>query len=250
MKFRMFLITMLMAIVAFSSFADTEIGVTYNKVVDKDSIGFTAKTEHSVNDNIDVEFDTHGQIADSEVRGRYHAEILLYDYLKIYQDTLFTGPVDGIGRTSDLGAAINLPVLGESGLGVGIFGRNNAPFAATSAADYLENGGYDQDWIDGLSDSDKAQTPVSNRLNVSSDTGVLGVIIYTDFEYQGIDVGLKLLPQVTGNDKAHQGVINTNWQYKFNERTGFNIGWDIRLQHYRDNIEYETAGTLSFTISL
>ena len=244
--FKKTLIFILMAIFVSSVYADTEIGITYNKVIEDVGIGFTAKTEHQVTKNIDVEFNTQGQYANTLLRGKYHASVLLFDYVKVYQDGLFRGYAgQKLGRQADLGIAVQFPFLTESGVGVGVFGRSGGEFGKPTLADIAEQNGINPD---NIHPDSQGLTADPTGLNVRPGQSV-NLLVYTDFEYRGVDVGVKFMPQITGEDKAHQLVITSKMVFPIGKSVEFHTGFDVGFQHYRDTIEYETAGLGSIVLS-
>ena len=243
MKFNFLVLALMLAVC--SVYATTNIGISANKVIDQTSIGLTAKTEQGLGENTQFEFDTQAQYANTLIRGKYHAEIILYEYLKLYQNGDYRGTLgQKIGTQSDLGIAIHLPVLAKSGLGIGIFGRSGGEFAKPTLADIAEQNGIDSDKIDPMS---ATLTAEPTGLNIRPGQSI-NLLLYTDFEYKGIDIGLKFMPQLTGEDKAHQLVAST--QTAFNLGSGFKLllGGDVRLQQYQENIQYETSGTSTITL--
>lgn len=235
---------MLIGLSTLVAMAETEVGVTYNKVIENTGIGFVGKTSHEVKD-AEVELNVTGQYADGLVRGKYHLEVV-YGYVKVYQDGVFRGYTGKkIGRQSDLGLAAHLPFLTGSGIGIGIVGRNGGKFAKPTLADIAEANDIDPDKIDPVS---AALTAEPTGLNIRPGSA-LSLIIYTDFEWRGIDIGLKGLPQITGDNRAHQFVINTNSKFDVHKGVKLNLGMDIGLQHYQKKIETETAILAALTLS-
>lgn len=247
MFYRIFIITLILTLstVAVAS-ADTDIGITFNQVVDQVGVGVTANTAHTLTDNIDIAFDTQAQYANTLIRGKYHAEVVLYDYLKLYQNGIYRGNLGSdIGSQNDLGFAINIPVLTGAGIGIGIFGRSGGEFAKPTLADIAEANGIDPDKIDATSQTLTAEpTGINYRPGES-----VNFLLYTDFRYKSIDVGLKFMPQLTGNNKAYQFVVNTNTSFNVKDNIKLNLGLDIGLQHYKQTIEYETAVLAAVSVS-
>ena len=237
------LILMLLFTCMFLARADTSIGLTYNQIAGSVGLGFAGNTEHNITENVNFELDVNGAQAGT-VRGRWTAEVTAYDYFRIYQAGLFTGPrVRNLGYTADIGAAVHLPILTGSGVGVGIVGRSGGEFARESLSDFGERHGYDPQ--SSVAEVFPAPTGLSIRPGQS-----LNILVYTDFEYKSIDVNVKLLPQLTGKNKAHAALITGKTDFHLLNNLSLQVGLDVGLQHYKNSVELETASLAAVTLKM
>ncbi len=231
----LWLVILLAILIAFPVYAN-EIGFTISQLHEEIDWGGTANLSGTLA-GLDAELDIQAQSGDL-IRGRYRGEVGLANF-KVFQDGTFKGyTLDSLGRQSDIG------IKGEVGVGglnvaVGIFGRNAGEFGPPNAYGTLRDLGYDEatlEAIGGLDTLNPAPTGLSIRGGNS-----LNLLLSTEFEVADLDVELRVLPQLTGEVKAHQALLLLQTDYQLTDNLKLNLGADIATQLVEDTIEYETA---------
>ena len=176
------------------------------------------------------------------IRGKYHAEIGVD--VSVFRLVLFTkGTVKGysfetLGRDYRYGFGADTPDIKGVSLRIGIFGVNADHYGPPNAYQTLENNNYDPSTFEGL--GLKEINPPASGLSFNAGNFV-NLLVETRFSIRGISAKIAGMPQLTGENKAHQ-LINSFYINKALGR-GFSldIGAELGLQYFNEQIENETA---------
>ena len=180
------------------------------------------------------------------MRGRYRLEVGTSTF-KLFQDGTFKGyQLDSLGRQSDLGVKGTVEVSGLD-ISIGVFGRNAGEFGPPNAYDTLRDQGYDEAALEAIGGLD-ALNPAPTGLSIRGGNS-LNLLLSTEFEVKGFDIEVRALPQLTGDVKAHQGLVLLQTAYELTENVSLNLGADIALQLVDETVEYETATVATVSVS-
>lgn len=228
---------------AVSAYAGSgSIGITYNRIVSDSSYGAVFEYETKLG-NLPFNFTGQAQVG-NVYRGKYHADLsfpLLGTSANLFVDGLIKGyALDDLGRQQDFGVSIDIP---NSPIGIGIFGRNAGPFGPPNAGDDLEALGYDPA---ALEERDLySLNPAPTGLTFKGGSS-FNALITTDFDFNGIDANLRLLPELIGDGaKAHQAILHLQTDVQ-----KIKVGLDLGLQAYDGELEYETAALISVAFKI
>lgn len=235
------LVVSMVTIASCDAVAEGSVALSYSEVIDDKSAGVVA--DYNFNLGI-ADFELDGDIQFGNViRSKFHGEVVFpisVVGIKISADTTAKGyDFEGLGLDTNLSAGITVPVK-ELNFDVGIGGKSASPWAAPDAFDYLVSGGYgEQEAVRGV-----AKAP---RGLPFQDGQFLQIYAQTGFEKWDVNVDLKGIAQVTGEDKADQLQAFLEWE---NDMGPFNLtlGYEVGLMKFRGvkDIHYETAAFTTF----
>lgn len=227
---------------------NTSISLTFDRIVDDSGWGALASTPIHFR-NIDGYLAGIAQGGDI-IRGKYHAEVGLpigNFGVRIYTDGTFKGySFDSIGRQTDIGIAIDTPEISGASVRVGIFGRNAGAFGPPNARDTLENNGYNPNDLDGLGLENLNPPPAGLSFKTGNS---LNALVSAAFEYRGVSIGIKGMPELTGEgDPAHQTIISAHVSRNITKQIGMDLGAEVGFQSWQGKVERELAYFTAVTI--
>ena len=218
------------------------VGITYSQVVDDTSWGAVANLDGNITDGVDAELDL--QLQGGEIiKGRYSTELKV-GFLGIFHNGNIKGTsLDGLGNELDIGArgVVNIQGLDVS---VGVFARNASEFAGQTAHSVLVDKGFDEDALPAGLDT---ISPPPSGLKIIPGSS-LNVLFGTSVDLGMFDCSLKVMPQLTGDVKAHQSLLTAQTDVKLSENIDLILGGEIVFQAVDGEIDYETSSlaTLEF----
>ena len=235
-------ITMLLIICAAMVQANT-IGVSYNKVAEDTGWGAIANLEGDITEGVVGELDIQLQGGDI-IKGRYTAEVGISGISVFHSGNIKGYSLEGLGNELDLGAKGTINVSGLD-VSVGVFGRNASEFAGRTAQSILvDENDIDEDVLpDGL----EAISPDPTGLKIVPGSSV-NLLLETEFDVEQFAVGVRAMPQLTGEVKAHQLLVIANTDVPITEDISLNLGGEVAFQSVEDVIEYETAALITVDI--
>ena len=215
------------------------IGFNFSQVIDDQSAGLFGEYEY---DGEGVGFEIDGQLQSGDVyRGKTHAEITFYVSavgIKLLSDTTAKGyTLDTLGRDSNVAVALTVPA-GDLNFDVGIGGKQASPWGAPNALSELVPKGYDQTELEALG-LDKV-TPAPRGLPFQ-EGAFLQTYIATGFKRGGVDIDIKGIIQLTGEEKAHQVLTSFDTSRNIGGNFTLNIGAEVGVMSYQKSIHSEVA---------
>ena len=237
-----FVVSMLAMIFAPMAQANT-IGITYNKVAEDTGWGAVANLNGTIAETFDTELDVQLQGGDL-IKGRYSLEVGYKAFVAFQNGNIKGYTLDGLGNELDIGLKTQVKV-GQFDVAVGVFGRNASAFAPRTAYSILvdENGFAE----DGLPDGLDAISPPPSGLKIHAGSN-LNLLLKTELEVDRWDVGVSVLPQLTGEIKAHQALVTAQTDVDITENIAVNLGGEAAFQAVDGEIEYETAALATLTL--
>lgn len=241
----LFILTVMMGLfVSVPAYSEGNIGITYNHVVDDRSGGLVGDFKHE-GEMIDFEMDAQLQIGDV-LRGKAHAEIVFDWLLDIKLATDVTGKgytLDSMGRDQNANIGFTVPYQGLN-FDVGIGGSSASPWAAPSAIDVLVPKGFNEGELEALGLGDVFPKPKGLPF---LDGNFLNAYVATGFEKGGMDIDLKGIFQLTGEEKANQ--VHTRFQTSRDlGPLKATVALEFAFMAYQDEIYYETGSFISIGI--
>ena len=234
-------------ILIFPKFASGEdsgnVGVTYNQVVDERSGGISGKYDFT-GDPFSFEIDGQLQAGDA-YRGKVYGEILFKTSsvgIKLITDFTAQGyQLEDIGRSGTAAIALNVPT-GDLSIDIGIGGNNAAPWGEPNAFDTLVSEGFGEGSIEGLG------LETINRKSTGlpfRDGNFVQFFVATELEKNHIDIDLKAIFEVFGEDTAQQFHAGFQTSRKFG-RLDVTGRIEVGLMAYEEIIYHQTATLLTF----
>lgn len=237
-----FTFAMVLAMIFVAMAEANTIGITYNKVAEDTGWGAIANLNGTIADTLNTELDVQLQGGDV-IKGRYALEVG-YKSLIVFQNGNIKGyRLDGLGNELDLGLKTQVKV-GQLDVAVGVFGRNASEFAIPTAESVLLENGFAADALpEGLADI--APAPSGLRIYAGRN---LNLLLSTELEVDRWDVGIRVLPQLTGEIKAHQALLTAQTDVALTENIDLNLGGEVAFQSVDGVLEYETAGIATLNL--
>lgn len=225
----------LMLVIAAGMVNANEIGFTVSQLHESVDWGLTTNLSGNVA-GLDAELDVQAQGGEI-IKGRYSLEVG-YKALVAFQNGNIKGyTLDGLGNELDIGLKTQVNVGGLD-VAFGVLGRNASEFASRTAYSVLvdENGFAEEGLPDGLADI----SPPPSGLKIHAGSN-LNLLLSIGFKIADLDAELRVLPQLTGETKAHQALLLLQTDYQLTDNLKLNLGADIATQLVDETIEYETA---------
>ncbi len=223
--------------------AANTVGLSYSKVVDDTGWGVVANIGGNLTEQIDGELDVQLQGGDI-IKGRYTAEVGISGISVFHSGNIKGYSLDGLGNELDIGAkgTVNIEDLDVS---VGVFGRNASEFAGRTAQSVLvDENGFDADTLPaGL---DKISPPPTGLKIVPGSS--VNLLFEAQFNRAGISFTARGMPQLTGEVKAHQGLLIAQKDIDITEKVSLTLGGEVALQSHEGTIDYETAGLATLNV--
>lgn len=219
------------------------IGITYNKVAEDTGWGAVANLNGTIADTFDAELDVQLQGGDL-IKGRYSLEVGYKAFLVFQNGNIKGYSLDGLGNELDIGVKTQVKV-GQLDVAIGVFGRNASEFAPRTAYSVLvDENGFD---ADGLPEGLDGISPPPSGLKIHAGSN-LNLLLKTEWEVDRWDVSASLLPQLTGEVKAHQALVTAKTDIEVTENIDLNLGGEVAFQSVDGEIEYETAGLATLNL--
>lgn len=232
-----------MLFVAVSMSQANTIGITFDKVIDDVSWGGIANLQGNLTEDVLAELDVQLQGGD-QIKGRYGLEVGISAISVFHYGNIKGYSLDGIGSELDIGAkgTINIGGLDVS---VGLFARNASEFAGRTAQSILvDENGFDPSGLPpGLGELSPPPTGLKIHPGASAN-----LLLETAFDKGGIGITARLMPQVTGEDRAHQGLLIAKKSLQLTDIWNLDLGGELAFQLHDDSIDYETAAIAALTI--
>lgn len=237
--YRTLAIILALLFVPFLAHSAGNIGLNFSQVIDDQSIGVVG--EYEIDGNR-ADFEIDGQLQSGDIyRGKVHAE-LVFDVsavdIKLFSDTTMKGyTLDGLGRDTNIGVALTVPVESLN-FDIGIGGNSATPWGAPNALSELVPKGYDESELETLGLGSVHPAP---RGIPFQDGMFLKGFVATGFKKGNVDIDIKGILQLTGEDKAHQVKTTFDTSRELFGSVTWNIGAEVILMTYQDEIHYEKA---------
>ena len=184
------------------------------------------------------------------LRSKYHAEV--GTSLGSWDVNLYTNGLikaysgADAGRVSGVGLAIEAPErkVGEFDVtaGIGIEGSNAGQIGSPNAGDTLEALGYDTEVLEekGL----YGLNPAPTGLTIDQ-RNAFKALVYAELAHpSGLSISVKGLPEIASDsdgDPIHQLIVSGNTSIELGEQLSLELGADLGLQTFNDEIEREIA---------
>lgn len=241
-KFRTLLLMWVIAamLIVSQAFAQTgNIGINFSQVIDDQSAGANGEYEY---DGDGWGFEIDGLLQSGDIyRGKLHGEVtfdISYVGIKLLTDTTLKGyTLDGMGRDSNLYAAITVPT-GDLNFDIGIGGKQASPWGAPNALSELVPKGYNETELEALGLD--TVTPAPRGLPFQ-DGAFLQAYIATGFSKSDIDIDIKGILQLTGDEKAHQVLTSFDTSKPLFGNFTLELGAEVIVMAYQDALHSEVA---------
>ena len=216
------------------------VGLSYQRVIDDQSIGLVGAYTTAVSDRVQFDADIKAQAGDiynADIETDFIIDVATIDLKVILENKIKGYSLDTLGRQQSIGLAFQLPV-DNLNFDIGIGGVNASPFGEPSAYDTLLANGFTESTIDGKGLESLSPEPrgipfkAGNQLNAFVETG---------FTKGFLDIGIKGIVELLGEGKKQQQAVvdlsTSGKVYQLDLTTGLEIG----LLRLGDTIYTESA---------
>ncbi|MDE0685613.1 MAG: hypothetical protein OXI63_22015 [Candidatus Poribacteria bacterium] len=238
---RLLLITLFLSIwTSMAVWAEGKIGFSFSQVIDERSSGAVGEYERDFGRyTVEVE----GQIQSGDIyRGKYHGAVI-FDVKTVGVKLSTEGTIKGytlgtLGRDSNIALALTVPVDNLS-FDVGFAGRNSRPWGAPSAKDELLPKGFDEAKLDALGLGSVYPAPSGIQFKHGNS---IAALVATELDWHKVEIGIKGLIEIVGEgDRAHQILTKFQTSKRLSDKLSLNLGSELMLQFYRDELQSESA---------
>lgn len=215
-----------------SAYGAGTVGLVYSEVAGDRSYGANLAYERAfITGDFrtgELEFDTTiqgGDIYNADYHVEYKFALPFWNLgLAPYLDGSGKGnTLKGLGFKQDVGLALNFALTDEVDVGVGVFGRGGNPLTPKRTATWT-----DGEWV---------EDPQPSFLTFK-DENTLNALVYTGFEFAGVDLDLKALIELYGKTERVDQLI-------LKAKTGWDLGWfEFNVQGEVGSEWYKGQGTI------
>ena len=154
--------------------------------------------------------------------------------------------LDTLGGTTDAGVALNA-TIDKTDVGAGVFGRASATFAPTRR-DRLLAAGVDGVTAEMLTDP-ALDAPATGGLPILKPDTPLHAIVYADWKWRTLAIGVKWLGELSFNDPIQQYRIDLRTHLPIGEKTALQVGGTLIAQAHAGQFDGESTLTGAVTRS-
>ena len=237
------LVLMLAVFVAVPAFSEGTIGFNYSQAVDDANYGIRGDYEKDFGlASIDLEGDIHSgdvHAGDLEVGvmfdvGPVGVRLHSSGLLKAYD-------LDSIGYDSSIGADLVVPIIENTNVSVGIFGRTGNPFAPRTALGTLTDAGFTEDIFEGLG---LESVTLSEGISIKPES-TLNAAVKAEFDVSRFEIEVKGLFELAGEgEKAHQINTDISTGGSLIEGISWRLSANVVAQFYKEVVAYEIRNYL------
>ena len=215
------------------------IGFNFAQVIEDTALGVNGEYEYA-GEGWNLEADALLQAQDV-YRGKGNTEVT-FDVssvgIKLILQNRGKGySLDTMGFDNNAFVALTVPT-GDLNFDIGIGGKKASPWGTPNALNELVPKGYDESQLEALGLQNVFPAP---RGLPFQDGTFLQTYISTGFSKGEVDIDLKGIVQITGKNKAHQVLTSFDTQKELFDNVSLNLGAEVILMSYQDEIHYETA---------